>query len=66
MVEYFLPGMRCMFCSYRLKAALRKIDPNLKVEVDLQTGRVRLRSQGDESITGPASAYLENLTRSWP
>lgn len=65
MVEYFVPGMRCMFCSYRLKAALRKIDPNLKVEIDVQTGRVHIPSQKDTHIVERAIAYLEDLTRSW-
>jgi copper chaperone CopZ len=54
-----------MFCSYRLKAALRKIDPNLKVEIDVQTGRVHIPSQKDTHIVERAIAYLEDLTRSW-
>jgi copper chaperone CopZ len=62
MVEYIVPGMRCMFCCYRLKAALRKIDPNLKVEIDLQTGRVRVPKQQDAHILERAIAYLEDLT----
>ena len=47
MVEYPVPGLRCVFCVYRLKTAIRKIDPALEVKVDLRSGRVGVGRQDD-------------------
>ena len=61
MVDYPVPGLRCMFCSYRVKQAIRKIDPNLKVRIDLRTGWVRLGNEEDIRTLERALAYLKEL-----
>lgn len=64
MVEHFVPGMHCMFCRYRLKSAIRKINPNLEVKIDLRTGLVRVRNQEDFRTVERSLAYLDDLARS--
>jgi len=61
MVEYPVPGLRCLFCVYRLKTAIRKIAPALEVKVDLRSGRVGLGRQDDIATVERALAYLKAL-----
>jgi len=61
MVEYPVPGLRCVFCVYRLKTAIRKIDPGLEVKVDLRSGRVGLERRDDIATVERALAYLKAL-----
>lgn len=61
MVEYPVPGLRCVFCVYRLKTAIRKIDPGLEVKVDLRNGRVGLGRPDDIATVERALAYLKAL-----
>jgi len=61
MVEYPVPGLRCVFCVYRLKAAIRKIDPALEVRVDLRSGRVVVGREDDLPTVERALAYLQAL-----
>jgi copper chaperone CopZ len=61
MVEYPVPGLRCVFCVYRLKTAIRKIDPGLEVKVDLRSGRVVVGCQDDLGTVERALAYLQAL-----
>jgi copper chaperone CopZ len=61
MVEYPVPGLRCVFCVYRLKTAIRKIDPALEVKVDLRSGRVVVGRQDDLRTVERAVAYLQAL-----
>lgn len=64
MVEYPVPGMYCMFCAYRLKAAIRRIDPDLEIKVDLRARVVGVGSQEDLRTVERALAYLVKLARS--
>ena len=61
MVEYPVPGLRCVFCVYRLKTAIRKIDPGLEVKVDLGSGRVGLARRDDIATVERALASLKAL-----
>jgi copper chaperone CopZ len=64
MVEYCVKGMRCIFCAYRLRAAIRKIDPHLVIKIDIKTGGVGLEKQEDIQTVERAVAYLAELARS--
>lgn len=64
MGEYPVPGMHCMFCRYRLKAAIRKIDPGLEMRVDLQAGVVEVGVQEDIGTVERALAHLGKFARS--
>jgi hypothetical protein len=47
-----------MFCAYRLKAAIRAIDPCLKVGIDLKTSRVNVERPADVSTVERALKRL--------
>lgn len=61
MVEYPVPGLRCVFCVYRLKTAIRRFDPGLEVKVDLRSGRVLVGRQDDLGTVERAVAHLKAL-----
>ncbi len=58
MVEFQVNGMYCMFCAYRLKAAIRAIDPCLKVGIDFKTSRVNVERPADVSTVERALKRL--------
>jgi copper chaperone CopZ len=61
MVEFQVNGMYCMFCAYRLKAAIRAIDPCLKVGIDLKTSRVNVERPMDVATVERASKNVGQL-----
>lgn len=63
MVKYPVPDIRCMFCRYRLQRAIQKIDPCLKVKIDVRKRNVVLTSHDDIHTVERAQAYLKGLAR---
>lgn len=63
MVELATPGIKCMFCAFRLKAAIRKIDPCLKISVDAHAGRIGVARPEDLVKVERALVYLDELAR---
>jgi hypothetical protein len=61
MLELAMPGIRCMFCVVRLKAAIRKIDPGLRIGIDSKAGRISLARPEDRVKVERALAYLDGL-----
>jgi copper chaperone CopZ len=64
MLELSAPGIKCMFCVYRLKAAIRKIDPRLKISIDPHAGRIGVARPEDLVKVERALAGLSELARS--
>jgi len=61
MVEFQVNGMYCIFCVYRLKAAIRAIDPWLKVGIDLKTRRVNVERPTDVATVERAMKHLGQI-----
>jgi hypothetical protein len=61
MFELATPGIKCMFCAFRLKAAIRKIDPGLKLSIDPKAGRIGVARQEDLATVERALDYLGEL-----
>ncbi len=56
MVELKVTGMTCNGCANSVKRAINRLDPNANVEIELETGLVRIEGavqaeQAKESIT---------------
>ncbi|MFK3741510.1 heavy-metal-associated domain-containing protein [Herbaspirillum sp. SJZ107] len=61
MVEFRVNGMRCMFCAYRLKGAIRTIDPCLRVGIDLRTSMLSVEQPADVTTVERALKRLGQL-----
>lgn len=47
MIEMTLPDMSCGHCASTVTQACKTVDPTAKVEVDLDSKKVRIDSAGD-------------------
>lgn len=45
MIEFTLPTMTCGHCVKTVTATVQRVDPNARVQIDLDTHRVRIQSQ---------------------
>jgi len=45
MIEFILPAMTCGHCVRTVTQAVRQLDPQASVDIDLATHRVRIESQ---------------------
>lgn len=47
MIELKVEGMNCNHCISKVTKAIKEIDANAKVDVDLKSGKVRVESTSD-------------------
>lgn len=53
MIEFNVEGMSCGHCVSMVTKAVKSVDPQAEVEVDLATHKVRVETQEDrEAIAG--------------
>jgi copper chaperone len=50
MIELTLPTMTCGHCERTVKEAVRQVDPQAQVDVDLATHRVRIDSDHARAV----------------
>ena len=56
MLEFKLPDMSCGHCAGTVTKAVKQVDPQAKVDVDLQTKQVKVES------AEPREQFAEALT----
>lgn len=56
MIEFKVPDMSCGHCASTVTQACKQVDPNAKVEVDLDSKKVRVDSAEDRA------GFVEALT----
>jgi copper chaperone len=54
--SFQVQGMTCGHCVRSVTAAVHSVDPAAEVEVDLASGRVQVRSEGDPARIAQAIA----------
>lgn len=54
MIEFDIQSMSCGHCVGRVTEAVRSADPQARVEVDLQTKKVRVESTADRRTVAAA------------
>jgi copper chaperone len=56
MIEFQVEGMSCQHCVAAVTKAVKAIDADARVQVELQSGRVLVESTGDARQLGDAIA----------
>lgn len=54
MIEFDIQSMSCGHCVGRVTEAVRSADPQARVDVDLQTKKVRVESAADRDVISAA------------
>ena len=54
MIELRVEGMTCGHCVSAVTRAVKAVDPEADVQVDLGTGRVRVAGRGTADVLGKA------------
>jgi copper chaperone len=56
MIELSLPGMTCGGCARGVSAALKALDPDIQIETDLTSRKVRVTTTATEQAVRQAVA----------
>uniref|UniRef100_UPI00179E2E5D heavy-metal-associated domain-containing protein n=1 Tax=Methylibium sp. TaxID=2067992 RepID=UPI00179E2E5D len=54
MIEFNIQSMSCGHCVGRVTEAVKSVDPQASVEVDLQTKKVKVQSSADREAVSAA------------
>ncbi|HSV48641.1 MAG TPA: heavy-metal-associated domain-containing protein [Ramlibacter sp.] len=54
MLEFKLPAMSCGHCASSVTEAVKSVDPQARVEVDLESKQVKVESTGDRASLAQA------------
>lgn len=56
MIEFQVEGMSCQHCVAAVTKAVQALDPDARVQVELQSGRVQVESKQNADALGTAIA----------
>jgi copper chaperone len=63
MMNFQVEGMSCEHCRSAVSAAIRKVAPQARVEVDLDSGQVAVSEAGDREAVATAIRQAGYETR---